>query len=111
MLIGSSLIASSTTFNLNTSLNNNYFEIDTTFTILDVGTNGKVIGSGKMLTDSSSLENATTRPIVGINALGGLTGVTLNTTSDQFFDFTIDFGTASPTKAVTITEATLEYLN
>jgi len=111
MLIGSSLIASSTTFNLNTSLNNNYFEIDTTFTILDVGTNGKVIGSGKMLTDSSSLVNSVNRPIVGINALGGLTGVTVNTTSDQFFDFTIDFGTASLTNAITITEATLEYLN
>lgn len=111
MLIGSSLIASSSTFSLNTSLNNNYFEIDTTFTILDVGTNGRVIGSGKMLTDSSSLVNSTTRPIVAVSALGGLTGVTVNTSSDQFFDFTIDFSTASPTNAVTITEATLEYLN
>lgn len=111
MLIGSSLIASSSTFNLNTSLNNNYFEIDTTFTILDVGTNGRVIGSGKMLTDISSLISGQTRPIVAVSALGGLTGVTLNTTSDQFFDFTVRFSTASTTNAVTITEATLEYLN
>lgn len=108
MLIGSSLIASSSTFSLNTGLNNNYFEIDTTFTITDVGTSGIVIGSGKMLTDSSSLNNIGNTPIVGINSLGN---VTLDTTSDQFFDFTIDFGTASATNGVVITEATMEYLN
>jgi hypothetical protein len=111
MLIGSSLIASSSTFNLNPSLNNNYFEIDTTFTIRDVGTSGVVIGGGKMLTDATSLVSGLTRPIVAISSLGGLTGVTVNTTADQFFDVTINFSTASTTNAVVITEATLEYLN
>ena len=111
MLIGSSLIASSSTFNLNPSLNNNYFEIDTTFTIRDVGTSGVVIGGGKMLTDATSLVSGLTTPIVAISSLGGLTGVTVNTTADQFFDVTIDFSTASTTNAVVITEATLEYLN
>jgi len=111
MLIGSTLIASSSTFNLNQSLNNNYFEIDTTFTILDVGTSGRVIGSGKMLTDATSLVSGLTRPIVAISSLGGLTGVTLNTTTDQYFDFLINFNTASTTNAIVISEATLEYLN
>ena len=111
MLLGSSLIASSSTFNINQSLNNNYFEIDTTFTILDVGINGRVIGSGKMLTDATSLISGVSRPIVAINSLGGLTGVTINTTSDQFFDFTIYFSTASTTNGIVINEATLEYLN
>jgi len=111
MLIGSSLIASSSTFNLEPSLNNNYFEIDTTFTIRDVGTSGAIIGGGKMLTDATSLVSGLTRPIVAINSLGGISGVTVNTTIDQFFDVTIDFSTASTTNAVVITEATLEYLN
>jgi hypothetical protein len=109
MQIGSVLIASSNTFTLSTSLSGgSYFEIDTTFTITDVGATGKTIGSGKFLTNSTSLDNDVTRQIVGINSLGS---VTINTTSDQYFDFIIDFSTASTTNAVVINEATLEYLN
>jgi hypothetical protein len=109
MQIGSVLIASSNTFTLSTSLSGgSYFEIDTTFTITDVGATGKTIGSGKFLTNSTSLDNDVTRQIVGINSLGS---VTINTTSDQYFDFRIDFSIASTTNAVVINEATLEYLN
>jgi hypothetical protein len=109
MTLGSVLIASSNTFTLSTSLSGgSYFEIDTTFTITDVGATGKTIGSGKFLTNSTSLDNDVTRQIVGINSLGS---VTINTTSDQYFDFIIDFSTASTTNAVVINEATLEYLN
>jgi hypothetical protein len=109
MQIGSVLIASSSTFTLSTSLSGgSYFEIDTTFTITDVGATGKTIGSGKLLTNSTSLDNNISRQIVGINSLGSLT---INTTSDQYFDFLIKFSTASTSNSIVMSEATLEYLN
>ena len=109
MQIGSVLIASSSTFTLSTSLSGgSYFEIDTTFTITDVGATGKTIGSGKFLTNSTSLDNDVTRQIVGINSLGSLT---INTTSDQYFDFRIKFSSANISNSIIMSEATLEYLN
>lgn len=107
MVLGSVLIASSSTFTLATSLSGgSYFEVDTTFTITDVGASGKVIGSGKMMTDNTLL--STTSPIVSI---ASLSSKTINTTSDQYFDFFIKFSSANTRNAVIMSEATLEYLN
>jgi hypothetical protein len=102
--LGSVIIASATT-TLQTNINGNFFEIDCTFTIRSQGASGKVIGSGKMLTDAAYLASGTS-PIAPITSLGE---VTINTTVDTAFDFTLQFSDGG--NNININEATLEYLN
>jgi hypothetical protein len=105
MELGSVLIASSTTA-LQTNISSKYFEIDCTFTIRNTGVSGKVIGSGKMLTDNQYL-NSGLSPMAAITSLGE---VTINTTNDMAFDFTLQNDT-NANNIYEINEATLEYLN
>jgi hypothetical protein len=106
--LGSVVIASSATFTLTNSIPaNSYFEIDTTFTIKTQGTGGTVNGSGKMLTDNTSLETLGSQ-IKAINSLGD---VTLDTTSPRLFDCYVTFTTANTNNRVIINESTLEFLN
>jgi hypothetical protein len=102
--LGSVIIASAATA-LQVNINGNFFEIDCTFTIRNQGVSGKVIGSGKMLTDWVYL-NSGTSPIASITSLGE---VTINTTVDTAFDFTLQNSLAG--NNINIYEATLEYLN
>jgi hypothetical protein len=104
MKLGSVIIASAST-TLQTNINGNFFEIDCTFTIRSQGASGKVIGSGKMLTDAAYLVSGTS-PIAPITSLGE---VTINTTVDTAFDFTLEFDNTG--NNININEATLEYLN
>jgi hypothetical protein len=104
MELGSVIIASSST-SLQTSISSKYFEIDCTFTIRSQGASGTVIGSGKMLTDNQYLASSTS-PISPITSQGV---VTLNTTVDTAFDFTLQFSDGG--NNININEATLEYLN
>jgi hypothetical protein len=105
--LGSIVIASSATFTLTNSIPaNSYFEIDTTFTIKTQGTGGTVNGSGKMLTDATSID--TTSQIKAINSLGD---VTVDTTASRLFDCHVTFGTSDSTNKVVINESTLEFLN
>jgi hypothetical protein len=103
--LGSILVASSTTA-LQTSISSKYFEIDSTFTIRSQGASGKVIGSGKMLTDNQYLNSALSQ-IVSITSLGE---VTIDTTTDKIFDLTLQNDT-NANNIYIINEATLEYLN
>lgn len=105
MKLGSVVVASSST-SLQTSLASNYFEIDCTFTIRTQGASGTVQGSGKMLTDAQYLSPLTS-PIAPITSQGV---VTLNTTADTAFIFTLQ-NTTQINNIYTINEATLEYLN
>ena len=105
MKLGSVLVASSSTA-LQTSISSKYFEIDCTFTIRSQGPSGTVIGSGKILTDNQYLSSLTS-PIVPITSLGV---VTLNTTVDTAFDFTLQ-NSSNANNIYIINEATLEYLN
>jgi hypothetical protein len=102
--LGSVIIASAST-TLQININGNFFEIDCTFTIRSQGASGKVIGSGKMLTDWVYLASATS-PIAPVTSLGE---VTLDTTVDTAFDFTLQFDNTG--NNININEATLEYLN
>jgi hypothetical protein len=104
MELGSVLVASSTTI-LQNNINGNFFEIDCTFTIRSQGASGKVIGSGKMLTDAPYLASLSS-PIASVTSLGE---VTINTTVDTPFDFTLQFSDGG--NNININEATLEYLN
>jgi hypothetical protein len=108
MKLGSVLVASSTT-TLANSISSKYFEIDCTFTIRNQGSGGTVFGSGKMLTDNQYLASLTS-PIAPITALGGISGVTLATTVDTAFDFTLQ-NTSNANNTYIINEATLEFLN
>jgi len=103
--LGSVIIASSST-SLQNSISSKYFEIDCTFTIRSQGASGKVIGSGKMMTDATYLV-ASTSPIAPITSLGE---ITINTTVDTAFNFTLK-NTTQVNNIYTINEATLEYLN
>jgi len=105
MELGSVLIASSTTI-LESNISSKYFEIDCTFTIRNTGVSGKVIGSGKMLTDNQYLVSGKS-PIAPITSLGE---VTINTTNDMAFDLTLQNET-NANNIYIINEATLEYLN
>ena len=105
MKLGSVLVASSTTA-LQTSISSKYFEIDCTFTIRNTGTSGTTVGSGKILTDAQYL-NLSFSPIVPITSLGS---VTINTTVDTVFDFTLQ-NSSNANNIYIINEATLEYLN
>jgi len=107
MKLGSVLVASSTTA-LQTSISSNYFEINTTFTIRAAGSSGTVIGSGYMLTDNQFLISGVSN-IAGIYSLT-TSGVTINTTVDTPFDFTLQ-NSSQPNNTYFINEATLEYLN
>jgi hypothetical protein len=107
MKLGSVLVASSTTA-LQTSISSNYFEINTTFTIRAAGSLGTVIGSGYMLTDNQFLISGVSN-IAGIYSLT-TSGVTINTTVDTPFDFTLQ-NSSQPNNTYIINEATLEYLN
>jgi hypothetical protein len=104
MKLGSVFVASSTT-SLQGNINGNFFEIDCTFTIRSQGVSGKVIGSGRMLTDAPFLASANS-PIVSITSLGE---VTIDTTTDNLFDITLQFSNSG--NNIFINEATLEYLN
>jgi hypothetical protein len=97
--LGSTIILSSTSANISASMSGKYFEIDTTFTIRSSGASGKAIGSGKILMDDTS-------PIYGIPSLGE---ITIDTTTDKIFDFTLILSNGN--NVITITESTLEYLN
>lgn len=107
MKLGSVLVASSTTA-LQTSISSNYFEINTTFTIRAAGSSGTIIGSGYMLTDNQFLISGVSN-IAGIYSLT-TSGVTINTTVDTPFDFTLQ-NSSQPNNTYVINEATLEYLN
>ena len=104
MKLGSVLIASATTA-LQTSISSKYFEIDCTFTIRTQGASGKIIGSGKMITDNTLLSTAS--PIVSISSLGE---ITIDTTTDKIFDFTLQ-NSSNANNIYIINESTLEYLN
>ena len=108
MKLGSVLVASSTT-----SLHKNipvgsFFEINMTFTIRSQGPSGNIIGSGYMLTDHNNLVDS----ISNIAPISIITtsGVTINTTNDASFDFTLQNSTQTDNIYI-INEATLEYLN
>jgi hypothetical protein len=105
MKLGSVLVASSTTI-LESSISSKYFEIDSTFTIRSQGASGTVVGSGKLMTDNQYLV-AGKSPIGPITSLGS---VTINTTNDMVFDFTLQNDT-NVNNIYIINEATLEYLN
>ena len=106
--LGNTVIASISGFNLHNSISApNNFYIESSFTIRTQGASGTVIGGGYMQTDHVSLIS-NGQNIVGLNNLGSLT---LDTTSDRAFDFTLQFGTANANNTITINEATLEYLN
>ena len=107
MKLGSVLVASSTTA-LASSISSKYFEIDCTFTFRNSGASGRVIGSGKMLTDNVLL--STVSQIAPISSLGGTSGVTIDTTADRTFDFTLQ-NDSNANNIYIIDEATLEYLN
>jgi hypothetical protein len=107
MKLGSVLVASSTTALNNNIPVNSFFEINTTFTIRAAGSSGNVIGSGYMLTDFSGI--TTSSNIASINTITP-SGVTINTTNDAAFDFTLQNST-QPNNVYVINEATLEYLN
>lgn len=108
MKLGSVLVASSTTSLHNDIPSNSFFEINATFTIRAAGSTGVVIGSGYMLTDHSSFVGNASN-IAPINIID-TSGVTINTTNDAAFNFTLQNST-QPNNVYVINEATLEYLN
>jgi hypothetical protein len=83
---------------------NGYFEIDYTFTIRSTGATGSVFGSGKILSDNPLKAFDSNSYLVGIYT----NTTTLNTTSNQTFDCTVEFDIA-PT-ILTISESSLEFL-
>jgi hypothetical protein len=97
--LGSTIIVSATSASISASMSGKYFEIETTFTIRSQGATGKAIASGRILMDDTS-------PIYGIPSLGE---ITVDTTTDKIFDFTLILSNGS--NVITITESTLEYLN
>ena len=109
--LGSTIISSGVT---NSSFSvevveNAYFEIDTTFTIRTTGATGTVIGSGKIITDQSLLDAVSPgRLFVALASTGEKT---IDTTSNQTFDVTVQFDASDASNSITIYEATLEYLN
>lgn len=108
MKLGSVLVASSTT-SLHSSIPvGSFFEINMTFTIRSQGASGSVIGSGYMLTDHTNLV-ASASNIAPIRIIT-TSGVTINTTNDAAFDFTLQNSTQTDNIYI-INEATLEYLN
>jgi hypothetical protein len=109
--LGSTIISSGITNSSSSveTVTNTYFEIDTTFTIRTTGVTGTAIGSGKIISEETLLDAISPgRLFVALSSTGEKT---INTTSDQIFDITIQFDTADPSNSITIYEATLEYLN
>ena len=108
MKLGSVLVASSTTSLHGSIPVGSFFEINMTFTIRSQGPSGNIIGSGYMLTDHTNLVGSSSNiaPISIITT----SGVTINTTVDTAFNFTLENST-QPNNIYIINEATLEYLN
>jgi hypothetical protein len=111
MKLGNTVIASHSGFTLKNSISEpNVLNIESTFTIRDASASGRVIGSGLMTSDDelASGGGGGGNHFFGIFNLGE---VTVNCNTDQIFDFTFQFSTANASNTITITEATLEYLN
>ena len=80
------------------------FEVDYTFTIRSTGASGRVFGSGKILSDTTLKALDTNSYPIGIYT----NTTTIDTTSNQIFDCTVQNDAAGMT--LTITESSLEFL-
>ena len=101
--IGSTVIGLVNNYGLSNPING-YFDIDYTFTIRSTGATGSVFGSGKILSDVPLNSSNTNSYPIGIYT----NTTTLDTTSDQTFDCTVQFNTTGT--VLTINEASLESL-
>lgn len=105
--LGSSIIGDNSGITLSNNISiPNVFSIDFTFTVRSQGASGTVIGSGMIFSDVTV--GGAGEHFIPIYNQGV---VTIDTTTDKVFDFTFQFGTASPNNFIIINEATLEYLN
>jgi hypothetical protein len=101
--IGSTVIGLVNNYGLSNPING-YFDIDYTFTIRSTGATGSVFGSGKILSDVPLNSSSLNSYPIGIYT----NTTTLDTTTDQTFDCTVQFNTTGT--VLTINEASLESL-
>jgi hypothetical protein len=103
---GSTVLASVTTSNLDKGVTNKFIVVDTLITCRSTGSSGTVISHGTVL-----YYNGSVAATIGDDLSNGGSTATINTTTSNAMDITATWDSATSTRSLKTTIATVEVLN
>lgn len=101
--LGSTVILDSGTATMAT-ITNESFSLDSEFSVYSIGSSGTVDGQGIMIVTGSSAK------VIAVPTASG-SAITVDSTANQALNVTVQWGTASLSNTITITNVVVEELN